>query len=1005
MNRRETLRLLALGSAGVVAPVAAWGSSPGKPKETPATGPDDGLTGASGPAFDTHAATDAGRKTVMYLVVDSAFLSAVGGNLPANVVPLQRHQLDEAKLLQELAAGNGMIWVGKPEGIPAALSVGGFRPSEAAMAVSVAANGPMPLADITFKPAVSFSAYIAPPKEMPNHNIDEEVRADFLPVLEAYDQFGNLTGYPGLLMSYYAPSLAAGRFKGSDCWFYLFENPLAALDVKGWTALLQKTAARWKGGLQVYAHQSNYAAYHPGERVQLRTRVQNQGTQAVAATFRYSVKAPGAGAFTPLITTRRVASGGSDTEVLCDFKPAAGNGMWTIQLEILQDVDKAALLALEGEPVVIDKRYIGFVAQGAALQTPPMLAVKGPSIVLDGEEGFWSGTHYYPSTSWWEWAWRDFHPLKVAEDFAAIRKAGYRIVRVWVDPVTDEPSLRAMDAAIQLAAEHGLVLDICIFTQWARHMGFERPDGTHAYFEYRHERDFNIVSFSLRNLGLQRELVGLLAARWKGAGNIIYNLANEVYLKDPDETQMDAEVATWRGIPAGKGTLRDSMLFRRWSNEMTAAIRNAGGMQPAMPGYMFSTMDGGDTYLANEDAPILPWHNYLPPEQAGLSAQYFDPIGSNRPVIIEEFGNGKWNNLAYYDASVHYALAGGAACAMSYEWGVSWFARESCYWPLPLREASQLEPDPRWFPPYLGLDSAWFERGVGLCPTPSGTGYGSVYHGTPFPADAAIALGRLGLMGKGLQRVSVPEKVYIIVPSGNLSAMEPVKKTLAALWAGKALFGVWQESALEAIPAGTKAVICPHPLTNPSALQALRSKGVAVFEGPDAWQACNAFEKVDVKNGEQVKLLARRTENGVLFTLAAAQPADAKPVARTVALQYGKTAAGLTVSDFGIVHITGKGVVLMEGGGELRINGKLLCSIPQGRVILSAPGGQDLLQAKQIQLMATVPTKISFGRKIASVGISDGVKPPVKVTQRLANGKDLLVDDQLVKYMIHLTLA
>ncbi|WP_333864921.1 hypothetical protein, partial [Chitinophaga sp.] len=212
MNRRESLRLLALGSAGVVTPLAGWGSSPGKPAATPAIGSDAGVPGGIIPAFNKSTANDAGRQSVLYLVADSAFLSAVGGGLPAHIVALPRHQLDEAKLLQQLAAGNGMIWVGKPEGMPAALSVGGFRPSEAAMAVSVAAKGPLPLADIAFKPAAAFSAYIAPPKEMPNHNIDEEVRADFLPVLEAYDQFGNLSGYPGLLMSYYAPSLAAGRF-------------------------------------------------------------------------------------------------------------------------------------------------------------------------------------------------------------------------------------------------------------------------------------------------------------------------------------------------------------------------------------------------------------------------------------------------------------------------------------------------------------------------------------------------------------------------------------------------------------------------------------------------------------------------------------------------------------------------------------------------------------------------------------------------------------------------
>ncbi|MET6998364.1 cellulase family glycosylhydrolase [Chitinophaga defluvii] len=1012
MNRRASLKALAIGSASVIAPLAGWSHATGKRRAiaediTEAAKPDD--TTASVLAAAAAVAGSA-RRNVLHLVADSALLDILNGKLPSHILPLPRHKLNETELLGKLAGGDGMIWIGSPEGIPAALSVGAFRPSATAMTVNVADKAPMVLPDIEFNPAVVFSAYIAPPKEMPNHNIDEEVRADFLPVLEARDRFGNLAGYPGLLMSYYAPSLAEGRFMGSDCWFFLFSKPEAALETNGWLRLLQQVDARWKGGLQVYANHSNYAAYNTGERVQVRTRLQNHCNQAVAATMRYTVKAPGATAFTPLLTTRRVAAAGSDTEALCDFRPASIPGLWTIQLEILQDVEKATLLALEGEPVVVDKRYMGFMVQEASLQTPPILAVKGPSIVLDGEEGFWAGTHYYPSTSWWEWAWRDFHPLKAAEDFSAIRRAGYRIVRVWVDPVLDEPVLRAMDAAIRLAAANGVVLDICIFTQWARQMGFEKPDGEQVLFNYREQRDFNIVSFSLRNLELQRAFVRTLAVRWKNAGNVIYNLANEVYLKDPDDTQMDAAVRNWQDIPAAKGTVRDSLLFRRWANEMTAVIRDAGGRQPVMPGYMFSTMDGGDTYLANEEASILPWHNYLPPVQAGLTAQYFDPLGSNRPMIIEEFGNGKWNNLSYYDASVHYALAGGAAAAMSYEWGVSWLSRESCYWPLPLREASQQTPDPRWFTPYLELDKTWMERGVGLCPTPSGTGYGSICHGTPFPAPAAIALGRLGLMGKGLQRVAAPEKVYIIVPAGQLAAMEPVKQTLAALWAAKALFGVWQESALEALPAGTKAVICPHPLTNKAAFNTLKAKGVAVYEGPDAWRNCTALEKIPVSNGDAVNLLTRRTKNGILFTLAAkeagstSEPNPAPGKVHAVSLQYHNNTAGLALRDFGLVQVTTDGITLMEGEGELRINGALLCKVQEGRVILSTGGNNSLLRTKDLQLAVTMPTRITFAQKIAGIAVSDGFNQPVKAPWRVT-GKELLIDDQLAKYIIHVSFV
>jgi hypothetical protein len=698
---------------------------------------------------------------------------------------------------------------------------------------------------------------------------------------------------------------------------------------------------------------------------------------------------------------RRVPESGSDTMATCDFRPDARSGMWTIRMEILQDVARAELLAVGGTPVVIDRRELGFMVLEQSLKTAPLIEFKGPSIVIDGEEGFWTGTHYYPSTSWWEWVWREFQPQKAAEDLAAIRRVGYRIVRVWVDPVIDETVLRAMDVAVYLAAQNGIVLDICIFTQWARKMGFERPSGEHVLFDYRGPRDFNVISFSLRNLDLQREFVGILAQRWKNAGNIIYDLANEVYVKDPDDSQMDKEVSSWKNIPAQKGEIRDTLLFRQWADEMTNAIRKTGAKQATMPGYMFSTMNGGDFYLANVEAPVSPWHCYLGPEQTGLTVQYFDPIAANRPILLEEFGIGKWNDEENYDSNSHYALGGGAAGAMSYEWGISWLARESCYWPLPLREASlDKDPDPRWFSPYLDLDKTWQERGVGLCPTPSGTGYGSIYHGTIFPAAAAVALGRLGIMGSGLHRVKSKERVYVVIPSSKLEALDRVRNMLKALWSAKAVFGIWQESNLSDLPDSAKAVICPYPLSqaSESSLQALRSRGVQIFDGTDGWKSCSVLERVSVDPGDQIDLLSRRTSKGLLFTLHAKKPQ------KQVTVSYNGVSVTVDVNDFGIVHLTPGGISLLEGGGEIKINDHLLCAVEGGRVIMSTEDDKGLLHALSIKLIVIGPTRIAFERTIASIALGDGShSKPFLIRLGGIPGKELVIDDQLAKYTIHVS--
>ena len=399
-------------------------------------------------------------------------------------------------------------------------------------------------------------------------------------------------------------------------------------------------------------------------------KVANWRSRAAATEIHFYSQAPGEKEYHEIIKQRRCPDAASESEAVADFLPRDREGMWKLRVEAWQDPVRAEELGITGNPVLIDRRDIGMVVLDGQLRTPSIVSLNGPSIRLEGQDAFWTGTNYYPSTSWWDWLWRDFRPLKVAEDFTAMRHTGYRLVRIWFDPVLDEQSLRAADAAIYLAAQRGIVLDVCVFSihQWVRTIGFERENGEHVSVDF--TPDSSLSSFSLQHIAAQQEVLQLLAERWRGVGNLIYDISNEPVVKDIDPAPMDKQVTEWKGIPTNHGVLRDTLLFRRWAREMATAIRQAGGNQPLISG----DLTGGDNYLGNRDGDIESWHSYSEPEITGLTQSYTDPGSSGRPVILEEFGAwGVWNDEKRYDGDVHYALAAGAAAAMSYEWGISWF--------------------------------------------------------------------------------------------------------------------------------------------------------------------------------------------------------------------------------------------------------------------------------------------------------------------------------------------
>lgn len=982
MNRRDYLRSLAVGSIGLsVAPFET------RAKETAAENPLVPQAGA-GPTQTSPS----GNGSTTYLVADTGVIKALKPNLPKGVVTMPIQTLDADELVKRLAEGSALVWLGNPANVPEALSVGGYALAETPLDIGLKGDSPLTWPDVSLNAAKAMGAYIAPPKGMPYHNVDEEIRADFLPILEAKDRYGEVIGYPAVYMNYFAPSLALGRFEGCECFFFFVDEPLQLMAEAAWQSVMGSIDRKRRSFLQITDFNTNYTAFYKRERVQLRVRLRNRNQRAVSAMLRFSIRYPGGNEFKPLGVLRRVPEGKSSTEALFDFVPEFHLGLCEIKLAVLQDVEKGELLAEDGKLAVIETRHLAFMMANDEVNLPVNHEIVGSSFKIEGEEAFWVGTHYYPSSSWWEWVWRDYRPLKAEEDFAAMRKAGYRIARVWINPVIDEQVLRSIDVAIEQAARNGMVVILTLFTQWIRQMGFQRDSGEQVLFDFRHPRDFNLISVSFRNMAMQREFISILAKRWKHAGNLIYNLSNEVYVKDPDTSQMDREVSDWPEVAMTNGTLRDSLLYKRWAKAMTAVIRENGSKQIVLPGYVFSTVNGGDVLVANEDAPMVPWHNYYPAEHAGLNLQYFDPMSANKPILLEEFGYGEWNPTARYDGTVHYALAGGAAGAVSYEWGLSWLAKESCFWPLPLREILVDDPDPRWFAPFAEMAKLMSDRGVGMCPTPSGTGYGSIYHGTPFPASAAIALGRLGLFGQGLQRVPAHETTYVVVPKAQLPAIEIMDETFRKLWATHALFGVWQEDQLAMLPKSTKVVISRVTLGEAATLQLnrLQESGIAVYTD-DSWAANPLVARVKIDT-DDVKVITRRTVKGVLLTSITEKPLN------QVGIVYEGNAVAFGLLDFGIAHLTPGGIPLIEGAGKIAIANESFCHIENGRIIM-ATEAPDLRSASEIRLMVSHPTKVTFMRTISSVRITDGLGKAQVITNNYT-GKTLIVDNQLARYII-----
>lgn len=901
----------------------------------------------------------------VWLVLPDDLRDAAGWEaLPDTYEVRSLERLSADSLVAHAAGGGSFIWLGPPERVPAELWIGAFRPSDAPLQIDAAPSSPLDLGSIELRPARAWSAFIKPTQEIPYHNVVEEPRADLLPLLEARDRFGTVVGYPAVLFSHYAASLAAGRFAGSRQLYFFIDDPLVAQDIAAWVGLLQRIAPWFESRLQLTHLGTTYASYHIGERVHVQATIANRRPVAAAATVDLLVRSPVDKAFRRISSSRSVPAAGDTLTVAAEFVPNRP-GPLIVRAEVRQDVSRAPELSAAGNPVPLEWRDVGVLVHDGLKAAGPVVGVSGLNLALDGEAALFVGTHYYPSTSWWDGAWTDMRPLLVDRDLAAMRRAGYRIIRIWVDPVLDERTLRAMDVVMLLAARHGLAVDLCVFTQWGPTVTYQREDGSLVDVVLRSEKDFNVYGISLRDLDGQRQYLTRIAARWKSLPHVVFNLSNETYVRDPDTGQMDAEAAAWDESRMPLSFERDTALFRRWARAMTEAIRASGAGQPVIVGHTFAMQGGADSYRANRDGAIAPLHSYGEPAETGALLSYVDPACTGRPLMLEEFGTTGWNDAAHYDAVLHYALAAGVSAALSYEWGVSWMAPELPPHPTFLRQEWGADPDPRWFAAIGGFARMWPSRSSGFFPAASGFPFGSAYHGTSFPAEAAAAVGRLHGFGSLLARADRTVGVPVLVP------VTDSRDRMARLYAHFKRF--WEEH----IPYHVIQHDCPVPDG------ALRLTEADV--DPDRW---SALPRVHVAPSS-VRMIARATRTGVLYSLFG--PVD------LVELRADGFEASLGAEPYGMVLIGSRGPVLAEASSRLVIDGQVVFTVDRGRLLVSTDGTGSILDAGSLRIRASEPATVVFQRPIREVRVwRADLDEPVAVEGR--TGTSLAIDAEMVPY-------
>lgn len=820
---------------------------------------------------------------------------------------------------------------------------------------------------------------ICPPSHYALHGIQEEPRMEMYPFLVDVDCFGHERGTLGLLLKHYDKSLTQGRFQGG-CWYILS----AKLTAESLDALCLAALQYNSSHCMIKRLVPEFSLYYKGERVHICCKIRSfkKELQSAQVCFQGSWD----GHVEEIGIRELMLNPEDDAEVYIDWYPneIPFDGLCTIRAT-LQLTDRYCYGAQRDESVIsVDsfEEKIYFLCSGNRKR--PIVNVTPTAIAIDGKTDFWIGTHYYPSTSFYELSYRPVRAAIVEEEVKHMANCGVRICRIWADPLLDETSIRGMQTLLEIFADHGIVAILTFFTSWVRWLEVCTAD-CNCRFEAVDMIDETYIGFTLRNIEQQKAYVATLARRWKDISNLIWDLTNEFSIvKDSPQT----------GIAE----------FQNWAMTIRRAISDEKASQPVIFGT--SCWDtGSENYRCNSSSDIVPDHNYQSIGNMEYLPFYQNSMCRGQPFFTEEFG-GTWpdyNERAWeYLYRYHVFLASGDAAALNYEWGVSWLAETLSGIPTymkfqneqPLSELNGFHLEGR-----DSYSKTWPKGTAGACPWIASPEYGCIVTASNTITPTMLVMKRISQIGENLAYIPENKQVYMLLPfetkpfksnAGYQRYTERINHCLDTLWSNDADFEIWQEDRVNDLPESAQIVLYPNekeiPTTMNEALLSLEKRGVRVFQGADMrWGADLMNHSANrVLPCNQRRIMRRSISEGTLYVLVN----DAEPRCFT----YKEMTMGVQKCCMWAVknhQIIFAGFCGSFSYGNLSIKS-------DGAVYIRSKDGRDLSCSRTIELLPMTCGSIVFSEDFASVSLCDGDR----VSHELSRNGTIEITEEYLPYSI-----
>ena len=777
------------------------------------------------------------------------------------------------------------------------------------------------------------------------HGVDEEPRADFHPLMDAFDRFGNCIGHPAFMLKHTRAALATNRYRHSAWSVFLFDEPAQVLSVEDWQRVLGKLVSLRSAGPYFTYFNTEYARYAPNETGTILCEISNRADEPVSATVTFSMETSRDTA-SAWRRERRLTLNADETITLVQHFPVSAqvpSGYRTLRASLCWlDRRQYGPDRLASERL-LENRTAGFWMAPRRLQSDaPAVAATGTRIAVDDDDGFHLGTHFYATNCFTDWNTRRFRLDLARTHFMSMRENGMRFVRLWVDPILDEETLRALDACIACCRDLDMVVILTLFTQWTPEWGIDL-DGRQRHVQLWSYEDYNLSGISLRNIEFQEEFVGVLAERYRAVSGLVWNLSNEAAVIDMKPEQL-AE-ATWldpryRDLPAPQDSVD---ILCQWIERLQQVFRHHGASQPVIGTSVWASCNGS-TFYPNQLSDIGTQHDY----SAQLLRTALQDLGTvDKPLLLEEFGLNTDDDavrLAHYDEVLHRALGYRTAGAVSYEWGVAWLAdqlpAENAYWRYPSTVLTQKERDPGCI---WGFYHVFPIGSLGACAYAASFQFASIYNLTTIPTEATRMMQRFALVGRDLGHVPKSKPVWLVVPNewrqeltpgrGRKRKTDLIEATLDELQAAHVDYAVAPEEVSDRIPDSTAVVIVPCENPPSTKLQAqldrLKTAGAEVYTGRESWQASDRLTRVSIRGGAEVSVQVRDLADGVLYVLL---NRSGRP--ETVTLTHERSSVKLEVAGFGMAGFRRARPFLIEGRGSCTVNGAPLVAAAGGRWIM-----------------------------------------------------------------------